>query len=174
MAFLLTVTAFLSDSIVWPSSLLSCGIHCLAKWRTACSAHFRWPMRSEHSLCLSPLGHCRCYRHLVAGHWGVNVLLQLYRDLPSNRPRPVSFCPLLPPCVYSSPPHLLRPVASAPPIFIVRMFYGDVKVGAHTETIHPHSHLLGARWNALHTSRTLPSLDICLLSKLIYRHVLVW
>ena len=54
--------------LIFPS-LLSCGIHSLVKRGTACSTHSQWPMRSQHSLCLVSLGHCKCYRHLVTGHW---------------------------------------------------------------------------------------------------------
>ena len=43
------------------SAILSCGIHCIAKRGNTCSAHSRWPMRAEHSLCLAPRGHCRCH-----------------------------------------------------------------------------------------------------------------
>ena len=131
MAFPLTVTAFLSNSIVLIFSLLSCGIHCLAKRRTACSAQSRSPMCSEHSLCLAPLGHCRCYRHLVAGHSGGDCTSPAPPRSSSDRPRPVSFFPLPAPCAYSSPPHLLH------------CSYVPWRCqGGRNETIHPHSHLL--------------------------------
>ena len=156
--------------LFWLSSLLSCGIHRLAKRITACSAHSRWPMRSEHSLCLAPLSHCRCYRHRVAGHWGGDCTspapprsspIGLVQS-PSSLSFLIVLIRLLPIYFTMWPLFLLS--------FIVHMFHGDVKVGAHTETIHPHNHLLGARWNALRISRTLPSLDICMLSELICWH----
>ena len=110
MAFPLKVTAFLSNSIVltffivlW-NSLLSKAENCLL-----CS------MRSEHSLCLAPLGHCRCYRHMVAGHSGGDCTSPAPPRSSSDRPRPVSLFPLLPPCAYSFHPHLLHRVASATP-----------------------------------------------------------
>ena len=110
-------------------------------------------MRSEHSLCLAPLDHCRCYdRHLVAGHRGGDCTSPAQRRSSSDRSHPVSFLlvfiNLLP--IYFTVWLLFLPIS-----FVVHLFHGDVKVGAHTETIHTHRPLLGACWYTLHTSRTI-------------------
>ena len=55
-------------------------------------------------------------------------------------------------------------------MLIVHLVYGDVKVAAYTEAVHPYSHLLSARRDTFHTTSTLSSLDVGLLSELIFRN----
>lgn len=122
MAFPLTVTAFLSDSIVLT-------IFFIVLWNSLLSEMAIADVIDTWLLVIE----------------GMNVLLQLYRDLfpiglvqsPSSLSFLLVFILLLP--IYCAMWLLLHFIC------IVHMFNGDVKVGARTETIHPHSYMLGAR-----------------------------
>ena len=102
-------------------------------------------MRSEDSLCLAPLAIADVIDNWLLAIERVTLLLQLHRDLlpiglvqsPSSLFFLLVLILLLP--IYFTVWLLLLPS------FIVHMFHADVKVGAHTVTIHTHSHLLGAR-----------------------------
>ena len=84
---------------------------------------------------------------------GVTVFHQLHRDLlPIGLVQSPSSLSLLLVLILFLPIYFTVWLLLLPSL-IVHMFHGDVKVGA--QTIHPPSHLLGARWYALHTSRTI-------------------